>query len=465
MKSNQKQKHSTAITLLWFRRDFRLTNNPALNFASSQGGRVLPIYIENTDPEMAWRPGAASRWWCHHSLQALSEKLMEQGLELKYFHGDPGKLIPSIMREAGAYTICWNRLYEPDELKLDQSIEQQLADIAIHKFDSNLLFPPGTLLNQQEQAYRVFTPFWKKARVKLDFEGVNPVTRKPRKKISGYSHKLREECSLAELALLDKNNWHIKLNQHWVPGEEAALKTARRFINSIIRDYETQRDIPSVQGTSRLSTHLHFGEITVTQLVYSLMKKDWPSTHSASVERFLTELGWREFSHHILWHFPYTTNRAMNDRFVNFWPTNPKQKLFKAWQIGDTGVAIVDAGMRELWETGWMHNRVRMIVGSFLTKNLGIHWIHGAKWFWDTLVDADLANNTMGWQWVAGCGVDAAPYFRIFNPYTQAKRFDEEQKYIKKWVPDCDSPEFIPKIDVKKSRDDALEKYRKISGR
>jgi len=455
-----KQKDSTT-TVLWFRRDFRLLNNPAFNFAISQGGPVLAVYIENTGPDLSWRPGAASRWWCHHSLGALSDKLAEQGVELKHFRGDPGKLIPSIMDESGATTICWNRLYEPDELKLDQSIEQSLAGLAVHKFDSHLLFPPGTLLNQQDQAYRVFTPFWKKARVRLDFEGVNPVIRKQRKNITGYSKKLREECNLEELALLDEHNWHTKLEQHWVPGEDAALKIAKRFIKNKIGSYETQRDIPSVQGTSRLSPHLHFGEITTTQLVYSLLKEDWPGGNLSSVERFLTELGWREFSHHILWHFPHTVSKPMNDKFKNFWPKKVNHKYLNAWKKGTTGIPIVDAGMRELWETGSMHNRVRMIVASFLTKNLGIHWLHGAKWFWDTLVDADLANNTLGWQWVAGCGVDAAPYYRIFNPYTQADRFDKEQKYIQKWAIESGKQRLTPIIDIKASRELALERYKK----
>jgi len=457
-----KQKDSTT-TVLWFRRDFRLQNNPAFNFAISQRGPVLAVYIENTGPDLSWRPGAASRWWCHNSLLALSDKLAEQGVELKYFRGDAGKLIPSIIHEAGATSICWNRLYEPDELKLDQSIEQSLDGLAVHKFDSHLLFPPGTLLNQQDQAYRVFTPFWKKARVRLDFEGVNPVIRKPCNKITGYTKRLRDECSLEKLGLLDEHNWHTKLEQHWVPGEDAALKTAKRFIKNKIESYETQRDIPSVQGTSRLSPHLHFGEITTTQFVSSLLKEDWPGTHLSSVERCLTQLGWREFSHHILWHFPHTVSKPMNDKFKNFWPKKGDHKYLNAWKTGTTGISIVDAGMRELWETGSMHNRVRMIVASFLTKNLGIHWLHGAKWFWDTLVDADLANNTLGWQWVAGCGVDAAPYYRVFNPYTQTKKFDEEQKYIKKWIPEIDAPSLAPIVDIKKSRVVALEKYRKIS--
>ncbi len=465
MKNNEKNKQLLAITVLWFRRDFRLTNNPAFNIASSQAGRVLPIYIENSDPNMIWRPGGASRWWCHHSLQSLSDKLKERGMNLKYFRGDPGKLIPAIMRESGADTICWNRLYEPNELMLEEKIEEQLTEISVHKFDSQLLFTPGTVLNQQQQPYRVFTPFWRKARVKLDVEGVDLSVNKRRKKINGYNKKLKEECRLDELALLDKNNWHIKLNQYWVPGENAALKIARRFKRHHISGYEIQRDIPSVHGTSKLSAHLHFGEITASQLIYSLLMQSWPSSAAASVERFITELGWREFSQHTLWHFPFTTNRAMNERFINFWPKKPKQKLLKAWQTGNTGVPIIDAGMRELWQTGWMHNRVRMIVASFLTKNLGIHWLHGARWFWNTLVDADLASNTLGWQWVAGCGVDAAPYYRIFNPYTQVSKFDKELKYIKSWLPEYNETDFTPIVDVKKSRDAALELYKIKNGR
>ena len=461
LKNSEISTMNGSTALVWFRRDLRLANNPALDYAVRTGHRVIPIYIESNVQGRSWAPGSASRWWGYHSLERLSESLAQQGLRLHFFSGDPGKIIQQLIKETGAITLCWNKLYEPEQLELDKHLLQTLPKMDLQCFDSNLLFPPGTLLNKQGDPYRVFTPFWKSARQQLEVTGVNLTNTKKYKTDNAKQGPLKGECTLQQLNLLDENHWHEKLNKYWSPGEKTAQKCTRHFIQKQIGHYEIYRDIPGVGGTSKLSAHLHFGEITSAQIVYQLQQQMFSRKDNASVETLIKQLGWREFAHHILWHFPYTTNHAMNNKFKTLWPNKPNQKRLQAWQKGQTGIALVDAGMRQLWETGWMHNRVRMIVGSFLTKNLGIHWLHGAKWFWDTLVDADLANNTLGWQWVAGCGVDAAPYYRIFNPDTQAKRFDPDLTYIKHWLPEIDElPQRSPLIDLKESREDALARFK-----
>lgn len=452
---------SNENSVVWFRRDFRVNNNPALNHAIAQGGTVTAIYIDDNG-QNDWRPGAASRWWCHQSLQKLSAELQEMGIALHYFTGNSAGVLEQVMRETTSSLLCWNRLYEPHELKLEQSVIDTIQSYDFKAFDTGLLFTPGTILNQQEQPYKVFTPFWKKARHELELTGVQLCKKRKYTGPADQIKKLKAECSLSDLGLLDDFPWFEKLNQYWSPGEKAALKQLKSFFRNRVSEYDTARDIPSQKGTSRLSAHLHFGEITPAQIVNHLFRVSAEQGSDLSTERYLTELGWRDFAHHILWHFPESSHKEMNTKFQNFWPKKANRKLLDAWQTGNTGIALVDAGMRELWETGWMHNRVRMIVGSFLTKNLGQHWLYGAKWFWDTLVDASLANNSMGWQWVAGCGVDAAPYFRIFNPDTQAKRFDEKLTYINHWLNDQDRLATAPIVDLKQSREQALSKYNKI---
>jgi len=448
------------ITLAWFRRDFRIQNNPALDYAIRRGGTVIPIYIEYSDTIKDWRPGGASRWWCHQSLKSLSESLQQQGLRLRFFVGDPATIIPQLVTQTGASAITWNRLYEKAEHDLEERLVKTCRDCEIYQADSSLLFTPGSLLNKTGQPYRVFTPFWKQARAELEMVGVSITKTQKYKSITKRELRFKGECTLSQLGLLDEKPWHKKLHQHWQPGEAGAQKQLKRFIDYSADDYDTDRDIPSIDGTSCLSAYLHFGEITPAQIVYKLQQYDFERDGQKSIERFVSELGWREFAHHVLWHFPHTANRCMNEKFTGFWPNKADTKLLTAWQTGNTGVPLVDAGMRQLWETGWMHNRVRMIVGSFLTKNMGVQWLHGARWFWDTLVDADLANNTMGWQWVAGCGVDAAPYYRIFNPDTQAKRFDPELAYIRQWVTEIDELGYIPILDIAESRESALMRYR-----
>jgi len=451
---------NTSTALVWFRRDFRINNNPALSYALENFETVIPTYIHQQEGE--WAAGGSSRWWTHESLSQLELSLEKLGLNIHYFNGDAATIIPQIGRELNVSALCWNDVYEPDELALSLNVINALENIEIKNFNSHLFFDPGTLLNKQELPYRVFTPFWKTARARLENFGIaiaNPI----RVQVNDKQKIIfKNECSLNELNLLDENKWFLKLYQYWTPGEDSAKNALNIFINDLLADYNNSRDIPSVNGTSQLSAHLHFGEITPAQIFYRLQQHTFKQPVQAHLERFLTQLGWREFAHHILWHYPHTTNQCMNSKFSKLWPKKVDEKLFNAWKTGSTGVDIIDAGMKQLWETGLMHNRVRMITGSFLTKNLGIHWIHGAKWFWDTLIDADLANNTMGWQWVAGSGVDAAPYYRIFNPLTQTKRFDSELKYIRQWLPEDKLLVREPIVDIKISRENALARYENL---
>ena len=452
-----------SCVILWLRRDLRISNNPALDHALSLNLSVIPIYIHDEESSGEWSPGAASKWWLHHSLEKMNKSLDKLGLGLHFFQGNPLEVISKLVSETNAVTICLNRLYEPEEIKLEKELYRRLPQVEIKAFDSQLFFKPGSILNNQEKPYRVFTPFWKKARLALELNQPAVIaTRKP-KSSNRWNKSFDREVKLEELGLLDDHPWHEKLHRYWSPGESNAQGQLDEFIEHQLQGYELNRDYPAIAGTSKLSTHLHFGEITPAQVYNKLLQIEFKKNMLKDVERFVTEIGWREFAHHVMWHFPETVTKPMNQKFMKFWPTKANPKHLKAWQTGNTGIPIIDAGMRELWETGWMHNRVRMIVASFLTKNLGIHWLHGARWFWDTLVDADLANNTLGWQWVAGCGVDAAPFYRIFNPDTQTKKFDTKLEYVSRWVPECAELGFNPIVDIKNTREEALTKYRSIN--
>jgi deoxyribodipyrimidine photo-lyase len=375
--------------------------------------------------------------------------------------------------------VYCNRLYEPSQLKRDKLLHRQFRDndVTFSVYQGNLLREPDTVLNQSGQPYKVFTPFYKY----YLREGWDNRTYNSPKKLPGVSTRIKSE-KIADLELLPTINWDSGFYEYWTPGESGAWKQLRRFLRNGLVDYHQARDIPSLEGTSCLSPHLHFGEISVRSILGELARQDL----RRKGEGFIRELIWRDFAHSVLFHFPHTTDRPFDERFNDFkWKQS--KKLLRAWQQGLTGYPIVDAGMRELWHTGWMHNRVRMIVASFLTKNGMLHWKKGAEWFWDTLVDADLAANSMNWQWVAGCGVDAAPYFRIFNPVTQSQRFDKEGLYIREWVPELknlsnkyihepwkapdavqqeagciigrDYPE--PVLDLRATREAALEAYKK----
>ncbi|MCG6939341.1 MAG: DNA photolyase family protein [Gammaproteobacteria bacterium] len=454
-----------ATSILWFRRDLRMQDNAALEWACENSSAVIPVYIYSADEEQPWAPGAASRWWLHHSLLSLQSRLAGRRLKLYYFSGSSEAVIEKIIAETGANRLVYNRVYERQLYERDLRLEKNLKNsIDIVAFDSGLLFSPGTVLNSQQLPYRVFTPFYNKLRPQLSELHAYQSAETNDDALKALENKpVSSARSLQSLQLLDEHGWHEKLGLHWRPGEDEAHRLLDVFLEEAVQHYATQRDIPSLEGTSRLSPYLHFGEITPQQVclaVWPLLEGEQGASASRSAEVFVKQLIWREFAHNVLWHFPETATLPMDRRYrKDFWRSDIDD--FNTWTKGETGVPIIDAGMKQLWETGWMHNRVRMIVSSFLTKNLGINWLHGARWFWDTLVDADLANNSLGWQWVAGCGVDAAPYYRVFNPNTQTRRFDSELRYVEKWLPEHAQLDYpSPMVDLGVSREDALHRYK-----
>ncbi len=422
-----------SIALLWFRRDLRLADNLALAAALNAHDEIVPVYIHALDEEAPWQPGAASLWWLHHSLVALDADLRRRGSALQIRRGPASDTLRTLVRETGAQAVYWNRLYEPAAIVRDTRIKKVLrADgVDAQSFGGALLFDPWDIVTAQGEPYKMFTPFWRNARAKL---AMRPPTKVPRQL---RAPSLRANLAIATLDLLPRIPWDAGFHDAWQPGEAGARKMLRRFADRAVGDYATRRDFPGEAGTSRLSSHLHFGEISPMQIVWTLQEKSAGSAkRRLGTEAYIRELGWREFSHHLLYHFPKSANANLNATFDLFpWARKMPEQTHR-WQRGETGIPIVDAGMRELWATGWMHNRVRMLTASFLTKNLRQHWLIGARWFWDTLVDADLANNTQGWQWTAGTGADAAPYFRIFNPVTQGLRFDPDGDYVRRWVPE-----------------------------
>jgi len=422
---------TTAI--VWFRQDLRLADNPALQHALKHAERVIPLYIHAQHEHGDWPAGGASRWWLHHSLAALDMSLREKGSRLLIRRGPSIEVLRELIRTAGAELLCWNRLYEPAHIGRDKAIKSELKGrIEVQSFNAALLAEPWETLKADSTPYRVFTPFWKT----LSRDGLDRRNPLPAPKGLPPFDDTLDGVTLDSLELLPRVDWAGGLRAHWQPGETGAWEALETFADHAAA-YADERDLPAVTGTSRLSPHLHFGEISPLQVARTLQHV----AHRAEAARpgidaCLRELGWREFAHHLLYHFPATPVHPLDNRFRQFpWADDYTVEL-KAWQRGQTGIPMVDAGMRELWHTGWMHNRVRMLVASLLTKNLLVPWQEGARWFWDTLVDADLANNTLGWQWTAGCGADAAPYFRIFNPVTQGERFDPNGGYVRRWIPE-----------------------------
>lgn len=419
------QPHQTA--LLWLRRDLRMADNPALHHALQEARRVIPVFIHAPEEEAPWSPGAASLWWLHHSLAALSTQISRLGSRLIIRRGHSLTTLQQLIEATGATLVCWNRLYEPAVIARDTHIKVTLKDQGIECSSHNaaLLFEPWEVRNQQGKPFRVFTPFWKHCQTRLAEQHL-PL---PAPSTLPTIDSALTSLSPSELQLLPSIPWDTGMRGHWQPGEAGAQARLQSFIDVAVHDYKTSRDRPDKPGTSLLAPYLHFGEISPRQIVAEL------NAQGVAAEPYVRQLGWREFSHHLLYHFPHTPDKPLDVRFENF-PWDKNAAALKAWQRGRTGVPLVDAGMRELWHTGYMHNRVRMVVASFLTKNLRIHWLEGARWFWATLVDADLANNTLGWQWTAGCGADAAPYFRVFNPVLQAERFDPDFAYLRRWLPE-----------------------------
>ncbi|HKK05523.1 MAG TPA: deoxyribodipyrimidine photo-lyase [Gammaproteobacteria bacterium] len=420
--------------IVWLRRDLRLADNPALYHGAASGARVIPIYVHDPQADGAWAPGAASRWWLHYSLQALAAALREAGSRLLIRRGPTLEALRALAAETGADCVYWNRCYEPAQLELGRTVRMGLERDGLRcaSHNAGLLFEPWEVKNGAGGPYRVFTPYWRRCQ-QLGLEQA-PLPAPAR--LSPVPRRLRSE-RLSALGLLPAVRWDAGLRETWTVGEAAAAERLAAFIDEALADYPTARDRPATAGTSRLSPYLHFGEIGPRQVLAALRSASMSGRRGgeAPVEALLRQLAWREFAYHILYHFPHTTNAPLDPRFAGFpWRRSPR--LLRAWQRGRTGVPLVDAGMRELWHTGWMHNRVRMVVASFLTKHCRIRWQAGARWFWDTLVDADLANNSLGWQWAAGSGADAAPYFRVFNPQRQSERFDPQGQYLARWVPE-----------------------------
>jgi deoxyribodipyrimidine photo-lyase len=423
---------------VWFRRDLRTRDHPALAEALATGAPVVPVYVLDEAAEGPFGLGAASRWWLRQSLAALDASLGERGGRLVLARGEASGQLGRLAAETGARAVYWNRCYEPASRGAERCVRSALEALGVEPrgFSASLLFEPEGISNKQGGPFQVFTPFWRHCLERLD--DTRPVERRPlpeRIPVPAVASARLEDLGLSSGAA-----WESGLKRVWTPGEEAARKGLKHFLTTGLADYATARDLPYVEGGSRLSAHLHFGEITPAQVLAALRRRSsesgvFPDGKGAQV--FLAQLGWREFAHHLLWHFPETPLKPLRSRFEPFpWARDPGGTKFRAWQRGETGYPIVDAGMRELWATGWMHNRVRMIVASFLVKHLRLPWTEGARWFWDTLVDADLANNTLGWQWSAGCGADAAPYFRIFNPVLQGEKFDPEGLYVRRWLPE-----------------------------
>lgn len=416
--------------ILWFRRDLRLDDNLALHKALDQGGGVIPVFIWDLDEDPSVRAEGAGRWWLHRSLESLARDLKSRGSRLIFRQGDPLAQLRKLVEETGATSVTWNRLYEPASRRRDEKVGRSLKQDGIEVIPSQggLLFEPWAIEKKGGGPYQVFTPYW---RACLDqAEPARPLAA-PEKLAVPTLWPQSED--LDAFGLFPQIKWYGHMEKEWVVGETGAAAELKRFIDERVKVYGEQRDFPDRKGTSRLSPYLHFGEISPRRIWHALKKT--PAIQGSGAGKYLSEIGWREFAHHLIYHFPDTVDKPLRPEFEGFpWVTN--RKFLKAWQRGRTGVPMVDAGMRELWATGWMHNRVRMIVASFLVKNLLISWREGAAWFWDTLVDADLANNTLGWQWTAGCGADAAPFFRIFNPVSQGQKFDPDGSYVRKWVPE-----------------------------
>lgn len=419
-------------SLVWFRQDLRLSDNPALLAGARGGGPVIPIFIWAPEEDGAWPPGAASRWWLHQSLKHLDASLRRLGSRLILRRGPTLEAIRDLLKTTGAGAVFWNRRYEPAAIERDSRVKASLQKDGwtAESFNGSLLFEPWTIRTKQGQPYQVFTPFWKACLAQPPAEAQeNGPTRLEVPQSWPVSLKL------SDFRLEPTIDWAEGLRASWRPGEYGATELLARFLDEALSDYANGRNRPDQLGTSRLSAHLHFGEISARQVWHAIHER-LQGRHAANgVRVFASELGWREFAYHLLFHFPHTPDQPLRKQFTHF-PWRADDDHLRAWQRGRTGYPIVDAGMRELWHTGWMHNRVRMIVASFLVKDLLIRWQDGARWFWDTLVDADLANNTLGWQWSAGCAADAAPYFRIFNPVSQGEKFDPDGAYVRRWIPE-----------------------------
>lgn len=407
---------SLSPVIMWFRQDLRLRDNPALCAAIKSGQPIIFLYI--LDDSLAFPMGGASRWWLHHSLAALEADLRKIGGTLIRRQGNAPEILANIVTHSGANQVFYNRVYEPEWAKRDAEINAQFPCTS---FKGNILFEPSEIKTLSGTPFKVFTPFYKACLTKVDQIG-EPLGAP--KTVQNYSQSIHTDT----LTLLPKLDWAAGFAARHTPGEAGAYAQLSAMAQDKLTSYETQRDLPAIDATSGLAAHLHFGEISARDIWHSLAPM-------LSSDAFLRQIVWRDFAMHVLHHFPSTSHEPMNLDYARF-PWKANAKTLQKWQKGLTGYPIIDAGMRELWVSGTMHNRVRMIAASFLVKHLLQPWQDGAAWFWDCLVDADLANNSFGWQWVAGCGADGAPYFRVFNPVLQGKKFDPKGAYIRKWLPE-----------------------------
>tara|TARA_B100002051_G_scaffold223593_1_gene218193 strand:- start:408 stop:1775 length:1368 start_codon:yes stop_codon:yes gene_type:complete len=448
--------------LFWFKNDLRINDNPGLNF-SSKKGLVFPIYIHDENSKI----GSASKLWLHNSLLSLDKSLNNN---LNFFSGNSLHIILSLCKKHNIENVVWNKSFEPELSSLESKIEKSLRKINIEvtKFNASLLWEPTDVLKSDGLPYKVFTPFYRKGCLSLSDEPRKPIHIS--RNINFFSCNEKKPIDL--LGLSDNKKWNRKILRYWSIGEVHAKNKLLNFISKGLIGYKKLRDFPSGKNNSMLSPHIHFGEISVNQIWHEIKK--YPLDKDS--DHFLSEIGWREFSYYLLHHFKKLDEENFQKKFDKF-PWRYDEKLFSLWKKGKTGFPIIDAGMRQLWETGYIHNRVRMIVASFLVKNLQIHWHHGRDWFWECLVDADLASNSASWQWVAGSGADAAPYFRIFNPVLQSKKFDPNGEYIRKYIPELSQTEtkyihtpweqknvdyYEPIIDLYNSREEALKSYNQI---
>lgn len=433
------------VGVFWFRQDLRLHDNLALLELIKNCDKIIPIFIIDEDESL----GSASKCWLQHSLESLNSSLKLKDSQLFYFKGKPYEILKKLANQHNIASIYWNRLYDKYSVNRDTNIKNffNQSDIMVSTFKGALINEPWTIKNKSNSFFKVFTPYWKTC---LD-EGIEIKLQKPPEKIKTLFIKSEEYLGLFPKKL----KWTKKILSYWKPGEKNALINFNNFKNDIIENYDEGRDRPDKNYTSKLSPHLHFGEISPERIFKEIQRKK--IKNSVSKKKFLAEIGWREFSYNLLFYYPDIRSEPIQKKFKKFpWVSNVK--YLTAWKEGKTGYPIIDAGMRQLYKTGWMHNRVRMIVGSFLCKNLLLHWLEGEKWFYETLVDADLGSNSAGWQWIAGCGADAAPYFRIFNPITQSLKFDQKGEYVKTYIPELDN---IPSNQIHTPWELTLEEQKK----
>lgn len=462
--SSRNETNSAQTAIVWFRQDLRIADNPALCAAVASGCSVLPVYIHDDEEAGEWRPGTASRWWLQQSLDSLSASLDDRLLVLR---GKASDLLPELVHRLDAAAVFWNRCYEPWRLQRDEQIKERLQrdSVKVRTFNGSLLYDPASIKKQDGEPYKVFTPFYRKGCLEFGTQPREPLAAPSELKLADSS--VLEQFEAAEPLPVDDPDRYA--GPGWQPGEAGAHERLQMFLADGLANYDQGRDRPDCEAVSRLSPHLHFGELSPNHPWHAVRDTVSGSKLPESADRFLSELGWRDFSYYTLYHNPELPTTNLKRQFDRF-PWRDDDDALTAWQDGRTGVPLVDAGMRELRETGYMHNRVRMVAASFLVKNLLIDWRHGARWFWDQLLDADLANNSASWQWVAGCGADAAPYFRIFNPETQARKFDPEGNYVQRFVPEIEAGSAAddryptPIVDLKASRERALEAFKSLSG-